>query len=663
MDNFKICPQCKMQSAVSAKFCGQCGYLFPVNAAPANEMPGAPTNAAPVNGMPGAPVNAAPVNEMPGAPTNAATNPPEPKKKGNGPLIGILIGIGVLIVGVVVALLGIFLGWFGGPKNIELSETKIRFEEDEEYVVTINNYDELRNPEFTFTMDKNRIVEVVDNGDGTLTFTGLSDGKVNVTISAKRCEDAVVKVTIDEKVVAPDFDDEDLAQTAWSSGVFDYYFCEDGTFYAISDSNDDYMKGTYSATVISASEALSKFGTNLDSYVEDVEKTVYLDITCDITEEIWDGSVFNNSGYHMLFAMDASNTAIYTEDSEIEYEISETTFDTEGLDDYFSETPSTADDPVTPSSGGVDGVYFNPQRASVKESWHVSRHEDDLILEYNGDLYIWNISMVGTGTTPELLKDFGDEEVTVFAVYNDYLVYGIGSGSATYEMWVKDLTGAASDYMLTDSFDCRDFIIFEDYIYMTDYSQIQRVDFNGNMDLVWDYGVYAFEVDYNYIYVFDGNSWEILDISTFEDYGYVLSGVGGSYEVDIIHADDGYLFYTKYDEYNNEIALYCLDEDSNERLIGSAHYGESYDTYNAAYVEEFAIYTIEGAETLVSVNVTTGDENEIALGDYGYYYTPEIALVDGDVICFIVTNDGRQIYAVFDYLNQELVEIPELCFD
>ena len=84
----------------------------------------------------------------------------------------------------------------GAPKNvpIEVSDTRVEVELDDKTTVEIENYDDLQDVEVEVS-DKD-IIKVKDK-NGTITITGLEEGKAKITITASNSEDEItIKVTV-----------------------------------------------------------------------------------------------------------------------------------------------------------------------------------------------------------------------------------------------------------------------------------------------------------------------------------------------------------------------------------------------------------------------------------------------------------------------------------
>ncbi len=224
MDNGRVCPQCGRSNSPTVKFCENCGYAFPAeaadpnaanaaaqqggfNAAPQqNSFNAAPQqnsfNAAPQqNSFNAAPqqnsFNAAPQNNFAQAPAGGAA-----PKKGKGGVVAAIIVIAVLLIGGVTAA-GFALGWFGGTKTIEVSPSKLSIEVGEEATVEISNYDDLKKVRLEYTSDDKDVVEIVEEYDDGFKVEGVGEGKTTVTISGKGCESITIKVTVKEAAPEP----------------------------------------------------------------------------------------------------------------------------------------------------------------------------------------------------------------------------------------------------------------------------------------------------------------------------------------------------------------------------------------------------------------------------------------------------------------------------
>lgn len=775
MDNMKDCPQCGGKVQSTAKFCGNCGYRFPVEetvqspvktdsigevkipAPPAIESfvtptlepptnsglgvstpeqptnnsleattpeqptnsgleattpeqpvnnsletstpeqpinsglgvstPEQPTNsglgvsmpAQPMNGSLGASTPVQPMNGDLGTPTpvqsasgsfgtstyTQPSYPPyspvqPPQKKGKGGLIALLSILGVLVLAATVLVLGVLLGWFK-KKEIELSDSKVTVVVDEEVTIEVENYKEIGEPELTATVQEGKEDYIeVEVKDEEIIITGIEEGKnITVTISAKGCEDASFKVTVEEPEEVVEVE---LSGTAWNAEGFRYYFLENGTMYMISEEQEDYIKGTYTVSSITQEKAENYSGGE-DILNNSISGGDYFLVEVDVELELYYGNEYQEDDYYLIVCTDGRNCAIY--DSGWDYVMVGTSTNMESdLDSYF-EAALSGDPSGSVVVGSVQGISFGAP-INVKETWHIAEYKsnngDILIFKKDGNL--WGINENG-GNAVQLTSLGEGMQVTIFAVYKDYLFYGVGQkeegGEAVFyadtEAFYKvDLTNDDVE-MISDDIALKDFVIYDDYIYYTDYSTLYKMDFEGNTETLYDYGVFTFEVSDEYIFVFDGYEWEVVDPDDGTDYGY-MTITNGEYEADVVRYEDEMIFFTAYNYDDSNIYLYAMDYDGNVTQIGDADWGESWDTYNVAFDGKYVIYTVNGGEMIVKTDISSGKYETMSLSDYDYYYATGMVQCGDDIYLYARDNNGNAYYLELDADDLSVEEIP-----
>ncbi|MDE6714742.1 MAG: hypothetical protein K2K20_13535 [Lachnospiraceae bacterium] len=726
MDNMKDCPQCGGKVLSTAKFCGDCGYRFPAEetvqspvekdsineikipappkiesfvapAQPAGSGLGASTPEQPVNNDLGASTPEQPVNNDLGAstpeqPVNSglgASTPVQPasgsysaptytqpsyppyspvqppQKKGKGGLIALFSILGVLVLAGTVLAAGFFGGWFQ-KKEIVLSETKVTVVMEEEVTIEVENYKDLGKPELTATVQEGKedLIEVEVKGDEII-VTGIEEGKnITVTISAKGCEDASFKVTVEEPEEVVEIE---LSGTAWDAEGFKYYFLENGTMYMISEEQENYIKGTYTVTSLTQEKAENYVGG--ENPFNSVSDGVYFLVEVDVEQELYYGNEYEEDDYYLVVCTNGKKCEIY--DSSWDYVAvgSSATMESESdLDSYF-EMASSGGGGSNPSgsitSGSVQGINFG-RAVNVKETWHIaeyaSNNGDILIFKKDGNL--WGINEDG-GNAVQLTSLGEGLQVTIFAVYEDYLFYGVGQkeegGEAVFyaetdafykvDLMNDDIT------MLSDDIEIKDFVIYNDTIYYTDYSTLFKMDFDGNMETLYDYGVFTFEVTDDYIFIFDGYAWEAIDPEDGTDYGYLVI-TDGEYEADVVRHEDEMLFFTVYNYDDGDIYLYAMDYDGNTTQIGDAYWGESWDTYNVAFDDKYVIYTVNGGEVIVKTDITSGAYETVSLSDYDYYYVSGMVQCGDDIYLYARDYNGDAYFLELDADDLSVEEIP-----
>ncbi len=577
-----------------------------------------------------------------------------PQKKGKGGLIAFLSILGVLVLAALVLVLGMLLGWFK-KKEIELSETKVTVIMEEEVTVEVENYKEIGEPELTVTVQEGKEDMIdVEVKDEEIIITGVEDGRnITVTVSAKGCEDASFKVTVEE----PE-EEVELPGTAWEVDGFRYYFMENGTMYMIFEEQEDYIKGTYTVTNIEQKDVEDYVSVSTAAFDSISEGTYFL-VEVDVEQEIYYGNEYEEEDYYLIVCTDGKDCAIY--DSGWDYVASgaSTTMEAESdLDSYFVVNSTGGDTPEPSGSvatGGIPGISFG-ESINVKETWHIAKYESangDILIFKNED-NLWGLNE-DSGDTLQL-TDLGDGlQVTIFAVYEDYLFYGVGPKeeegeevfyASTNAFYKVDLRSDTVE-MLSDDISIKDFVIYNDNIYYTDYSTLFKMDFEGNIETLYEYGVFTFEVSDEYIFVFDGYEWEAIDPEDGTDYGY-LAIVDGEYEADVVRHEDEMIFFTAYNYDDTNIYLYAMDYEGNVTQIGDADWGESWDTYNVAFDDQYVIYTVNGGEVIVKTDVTSGSYETMSLSDCGYYYTTGMVQCGDDIYLYAWDDYGDVHYLELD---------------
>ena len=202
---------------------------------------------------------------------------------------------------------------------------------------------------------------------------------------------------------------------------------------------------------------------------------------------------------------------------------------------------------------------------------------------------------------------------------------------------------------------------YDDSLYYSDYSSLVRLDSLGTAEILWEHAVYAFTVDENYIYIFDGNTWQVLDKETGEDLGYIATDVYFAYEMDEIYAAGGRLYFAAWNQENNTISCNSLDMEGNLTQIGEVHTGTEADSYRVAAHEEYLFYSTEQGESLVRVNINTGEETIVQMDEYGVVYAGDLIMADDSLVVYWRDEERRDCYS---FLDVESLEVEaEVCLE
>ncbi|MBQ8260960.1 MAG: hypothetical protein IJZ00_01620 [Lachnospiraceae bacterium] len=202
---------------------------------------------------------------------------------------------------------------------------------------------------------------------------------------------------------------------------------------------------------------------------------------------------------------------------------------------------------------------------------------------------------------------------------------------------------------------------FENYLYCSDYRSLIRLDPLGTAEILWEHAVYAFTVDENYIYIFDGNTWQMLDRETGEDLGYIATDIYFAYEMDELYAAGGKLYFAAWNRENNTISCNSLDMEGNLTQIGEVHSGTEADSYRVAAHEEYLFYSTEQGESLVRVNINTGEETIVQMDEYGVVYAGDLIMADDSLVVYWRDEERRDCYS---FLDVESLEVEaEVCLE
>ena len=163
----------------------------------------------------------------------------------------------------------------------------------------------------------------------------------------------------------------------------------------------------------------------------------------------------------------------------------------------------------------------------------------------------------------------------------------------------------------------------------------------------------------DYIFIFDGYAWEVIDPEDGTDYGY-MTITNGEYEADVVRHEDEMIFFTTYNYDDGNIYLYAMDYDGNVTQIGDADWGESWDTYNVTFDDEYVFYTVNGGEVIVKTDVTSGTYETMTLADYDYYYATGMVQCGDNIYLYVRDYNNDVHYLELDEDNLSVSEIPGL---
>ncbi len=193
-----------------------------------------------------------------------------------------------------------------------------------------------------------------------------------------------------------------------------------------------------------------------------------------------------------------------------------------------------------------------------------------------------------------------------------------------------------------------------EYLYCTDIKSLVRMDMEGNIETLWEHAVYAFTVDENYIYIFDGNTWQVLDKETGENLGHIATDVHFTYDMDEIYAAGDRLYFAAWNRENNTISCNSLDMEGNLVQIGEMHEGTEVDSRLTTCYGEYIYYVINDGTQVVSVNVNTNEETIIDMDEFGIAYIDDILIWEDYFVVY--GYDGTRCLLC---MNTETMELEE----
>ena len=574
-----------------------------------------------------------------------------------GGLIGRLILIGVLVILGTLLIMGLILGWFKGKAEIgtiNLSEQSIVLEVGEKSDLRIMNFHRLGDPHVKWASDDRAIVAVRDNKDGTAEVTAKQAGQAVITLTAENCEPIQCSVLVKQPPIAS------IAGTAWETEDGAYYFLDDGTYYYfISPKTENYIKGGTQIRELTREEMQASEAAAL---VDSVDHAAYfrLDAVADL--EVYYGSRRHGSKYAIFVAANEEAAAIYDSGwSEAMPAEKIDLLQADALDAKFpggAEIPeevvaAAAAGPVETNTFAEADITFTDD-GSYKESVNAIQIGNELIYKMGGKdaNALYRKPLDGSGTATLLYQPEEGKIVTVFGTDGTRVLIGVGNAAdgayGTSALYRMDLNGGTPTLLVEDT--VSDFCVMNNTIYYTDYSRLVKLSMNGDTEVLWDYGVYCYEVTSDdLIFLFDGSVWELLDGGTGEDFGYICEASDQEYECDIAEQVGDYLYYVAFDYDSESITLRAMNIWGGEETVVSGPYsGSKHDTYCALYYDHYVCFTVEDGESLVRIDLASGEEKQIFFDDAGFWYANEIVLVDGQPLLYLYDEESNGWYVTMD---------------
>ena len=539
-----------------------------------------------------------------------------------------------------------------------MSAESVLLEEGERYTLEIGNYRELGEPSVKWAVEEREVATVRNNKDGTAEITAKAAGEATIVVKAENCEEAQCRVQVKKAPIAS------IAGTAWQTQDGCYYFLPEGNYYYfISPRTENYIKGGIEIRELEKEELAA---TEASALVNAVDRAAYFRLDASADLELYFGSRRTGAHYTIYVAANEEEAAIFDSGwSEAMPAQKAELLLAEALDAKFPGGAELPQDAAAGAGTGAEVSYagsaftvadadFNGDVA-YKESWNILQLGNDIIFKQGDDSgnALYRLSLGDLSAQPELLyQPEAGSVVTVFGTDGTQLILGTGSTSdgsyTTGALYRMDPGGSSPELLVNDK--VQDFCIVDGVIYYTDYSRLVRLDMSGNSKVLWEYGVYCYEVtEDGLVFLHDGDAWELLDAETGEDYGYIRDGDNYSYECDLAEFDGDYLYYVAYDYDQEKVSLRALDIwTGTELTIGSAYHGSKNDTYCVAYYDSYVLFTAEDGESVVRIDVATGEEQQIYLEDAGYWYANEIILVDGRPVLSLQDDDENIHFAIMD---------------
>ena len=604
---------------------------------------------------------------MPGGqgPQSVPGQPPVEKKKSILPLIIALSVVAVVIIGgAVAAALFIFKhtssGIFGvKEQSLELSETSVvTLTEGEEYTLTIENFDELdKGQNIKWESADDKVITVKDKGDGTAEVTAVAEGKSAVFITGENLDKKkgyVVKFDVEKEPF-------EYVGKAWETSECVYYFPDEDSLCDFSDYSDRYSYGPFTLTETDANEAPWR----ITDYVPSNGRFFCFDYTPEREIEYGKENTFCDE-YEIWFGLSKKgNLYIYDESTGYTSEASE--IDIKDYDKSLSDEASIEAFLDDHTMGMFNYTFGYMNLYGSKFDTNDAFHDNTRLLQCGDTIYticddgVYSlpVSSLGTGSGKPTKLKLTDNNVSYFATDGEYIIYAAGDTKSDVDLYIYD-PAADADSLLLKGISCMHIAFCDEKIYYTEsWDGIECYDLaTGNTETIWQDTVGAFWVDWNYVYIYDGCNWLMLDISA----GYVNNGYlcrGRSYECDRIYAIEDNILTVGYDYSNQSIALHGVDFAGNEVNLSGEYYGDSSDTYCLACCGTYAYFLAYEGESVVAVDVTRGSSADVYLSDYGLWYANEMSVVDNRVILHVYDSSGDDGYVEVDeYLN--IKGIPEL---
>ena len=206
--------------------------------------------------------------------------------------------------------------------------------------------------------------------------------------------------------------------------------------------------------------------------------------------------------------------------------------------------------------------------------------------------------------------------------------------------------------LLTDEYNVGEMQTDGEYLYCTDYNSLLRISNNGDMETLWEHAVYGFTVDENHIYIFDGNTWQVLDRESGEDLGWISTNIHFNYEPGEVYASGGRLFFNAWNPEEQTVSVNSLDMEGNLEQIGTSHRAFEGDLECVTAYGDYLYYATGNGSVIVRVNVRTGEERLIPIAEYVIYINDVLIVED----CLLVYGSDQNWNAHLVCFDLETLE-------
>ncbi|MCR5210610.1 MAG: hypothetical protein K6C99_10400 [Lachnospiraceae bacterium] len=597
-------------------------------------------------------------------PQPVPADPSGNKKRSLAPLL-IALSVGaVFVVGVIVAVfVAVFgdklKGGFGGVKeqSLELSDTSVvTLTEGEDYTLTIENFDELdKGQNIKWESADDHVITVKDKGNGKAKITAVAEGKSSVFITGENLDKKkgyVVKFDVQKE-------NFEYAGKAWKTSSAVYYFPEADSMCEFSDDLDLYISGAVNVTEVEKEYATWEITDYVDSgryfrfdFNPKREVQYGKDNGISTGREIWFG--YNKKG----------DTYIY--DDFLGYPEEAEEIDIKDYDSSLSDADSIEAFLDGKSGGGINytngrmnlyGSEFDTNDA-FHDNTRLIQCGDMVYVRCDDGVYSLPESSLGTGSGNLTKINLSDDNVNFFATDGKKMAYAAGDDKGDVDLYVYD-PSSGKDTLLLSDISCMHMAFCDDKVYYTEsWDSLKYVDMSGNVQTIWQNTVGAFYADWNFVYIYDGTGWTMLDIGA----GYISNGYlckGRSYECDRIYALEDNIITVTYDYNNSSISLHGLDFAGAEGNLSGEYYGDTSDTYALACCGIYGYFFAYEGESVVCVDITTGSSADIDLSSYGLWYGNEMSVAGDRVILHVYDAYGDDGYVEVDR-SLNITGLPEL---